>query len=233
MNLQVNRWITILFLAFMQTFNIAAFGKDNFSNDFGFWNTINISKPITEKLQSRFQFSPRLTDNFTGFNQFILHALLGYKFNEHFSFFQGYAWNTTYIPHFRREQRVYQEVNLFHNVNKISFEHRFRLDERFLQHVNGASIRGRYRLKGIFPFDKQKKWSLVLFDELFVNLNSRSGGPSSGIEQNRIYVGINRKITENLNTDLGYQLQHILMREARPDTLNHFVLFSLNFDLGL
>ncbi len=209
----------------------SACAKDTFSNDFGLWTAINVYAPITEKVQTRFQISPRWLDNATDFNQFILHGLLGYKFNEHFSFYQGHAWSTLYIPNFTREQRPYQEAIISHNVDKLCFEHRFRFEERFLQGVDGVALRGRYRLKGIYPLDKNKKWSLVLFDELFINFNSPNDGPEPGIDQNRIYAGINRKFNENISADLGYQLQHRHFPGPKVETLNHFVFFYLNFFL--
>ena len=204
-------------------------------NDLGLWSAVNINAPITEKFQSKFQFSPRWVDNITDFNQFILHALLGYKFNKHFSFFQGYAWSTTYIPHFKREQRPYQELNFYHDVKKLSLEHRFRFEERFLQDIEGITLRGRYRLKGIYPLDKNRKWSLIAFDELFLNFNSHFGGPQRGIDQNRIYIGLNRRLNENVSLEGGYQLQQRFTsgpsNPYKQDLLNHFLVVYLNFSL--
>lgn len=224
-----------LILIFLLTANLISvspvFGKDNFSNDFGLWTAVNVNVPIKGKFESRFQFSPRWLDNATDFNQFILHGLLGYKFNKHLSFFQGYAWSTLYIPHFIREQRPYQELTISHDVDKLSFEHRFRFEERFLQGVDDVSLRGRYKIKGTYPLDKERKWSLVLFDEIFFNLNPQNGGPQAGLDQNRIYAGINHKFNENISSDLGYQLQHLYRRGSTLDTLNHFIFFYLNFSL--
>ena len=208
-----------------------AFANNDFENDLGLWTAVNIHAPITEKIQSRFQISPRWLDNTTDFSQFIVHGLLGYKFNEHFSFYQGYAWNMSYMPSFKREQRIYQEATFSHDIAKVSLDHRFRFEERFLQSIEGISLRARYRLKGTYPLDKLKKWSLVLFDEIFVNLNSHFDGPQAGIDQNRIYTGINRKINENINIDLGYQLQHQFKSRPSRDNLNHFIFFYLNCEL--
>ena len=223
--------LLIIYLVSNLGFPNYASASEIFKNDFGLWTAVNVNAPITEKVLSRFQFSPRWLDNSTDFNQFILHALLGYKVNEHLTFFQGYAWSTLYIPSFRREQRPYQELIISHEVNKLSFEHRFRCEERFLQGVDDVTLRARYSVKGIYPLDKKKKWSLVLFDEIFFNLNSHFDGPQAGLDQNRIYAGINHKFTENISTDLGYQLQHQYRKGSALDTLNHFVFFYLNINL--
>ncbi|MBI2995256.1 MAG: DUF2490 domain-containing protein [Candidatus Melainabacteria bacterium] len=232
MKKKTNSYIIILLVFYLESTNFAfsALANENFKNDLGLWTAINVNAPIKGKLESRFQISPRWLDNTTDFNQFILHALLGYKFNNHLSIFQGYAWNTLHIPNFKREQRPYQELTISHDANQISFEHRFRLDERFLQDIEGISLRARYRLKGSYPIDKAKKWFFVLFDEIFVNLNSHFDGPQAGLDQNRIYAGINHKFNENISADLGYQLQHFYKRSG-TDNLNHFIFFYLNFYL--
>lgn len=204
-----------------------------YENDFGLWTAINGTIPIGSKFENKFQISPRFLDNATGFNQFIIHELLGYKFNKHLSFYQGYAWSTYYIPRFIREQRPYNDLVVSHNVDKFSFEHRLRLEERFIQDVDGVSLRARYRLKGLYPLGKSKKWSLVFFDELFFNLNSPHNGPNSGIDQNRIYAGILRKLTDNFSIEGGYQLQQRLTpgpnNPYKADLLNHFLVIYLNY----
>ena len=225
----------IFIVVFLSILNIGfinhVFASETFKNDFGLWSAVNINAPITEKVQSRFQISPRWRDNSTDFNELTLHGLLGYKFNKHLSFFQGYAWSTLYIPNFKREQRPYQELNITHNIKKVSVEHRFRFEERFLQDIEGITLRGRYRLKGSYPLDKKERWALVLFDELFINFNSHFDGPQAGIDQNRIYAGINHKFSENITADLGYQLQHQYKKGSTRDPLNHFLFFYLNFYL--
>lgn len=200
-------------------------------NDLGTWNGVSINTPITEKIHTKFYVSPRLLDNSTDFNQLILHGLLGYKLNNHFSIWQGYAWSTTYIPNFRREQRPYNDFIYDSTFKKFEIENRIRLEERFLQDIEGVNLRLRYKLKGSYPLDKKKRWKIVLFDEIFTNLNSHYGGPQAGLDQNRIYIGVNRKINEHFNIDTGYQLQHQHKKGPNNDILNHFILIHLNFIL--
>lgn len=200
-------------------------------SDLGLWTRTRIDIPITKKIDGRIYASPRWLDNSTDFNQFILHSLLGYKLNKNFSIWQGYAWSTTYIPTFRREQRLYNDLVLESNYKKLKIENRVRFEERFLQDIEGLSLRSRYRLKGSYPLDKKGNWSAVLFDEIFFNCNSHNSGPQAGLDQNRIYLGLNRKINEHFNIDGGYQLQHSHKKGADNDILNHFILINLNLTL--
>jgi len=50
---------------------------------------------------------------------------------------------------------------------------------------------------------------LVVQDEIFFNLNSPTNGPDSGLDQNRVFVGINRSLNKHMNVDAGYQFQSI------------------------
>lgn len=221
------KFFVFILLTFIN-FNLPA---NCIENDLGSWIGTRFDVPITKKTYGRIYASPRLLDNSTDFSQFILHGLLGYKFNKNFSVWQGYAWSTTYIPNFRREQRPYNDIVLENSFKKLNIENRVRFEERFLQDIEGISIRGRYRLKSSYPLDKKGKWSAVFFDEVFFNCNSHNGGPQAGLDQNRIYLGLNRKINEHFNIDGGYQLQHSHRKGPDNDILNHFIIFNLNFVL--
>lgn len=226
---------TILLVLFLALFTFIrpqfALADRYIDDDLGLWINNNINLPITEKVQSRFQISPRWLDNITDFNQFILHSILGYKLNKNLSIWQGHAWSTTYIPHFRREQKIYQEVLLQNEFPKFNLENRIRLDERFIQDAGSFSFRPRYRLKATFPLTKNKLWSLVAFDEFFYNLTSSSNGPKSGVDQNRIYAGLHRKISDNVSVEGGYQLQYVNSNGPKVDKFNHFIL--LRFEVTL
>jgi hypothetical protein len=197
-------------------------------NDQGLWTGATITTPITEKVHTRIYVSPRWLDSSTDFSQFILHGLLGYKFNKNFSIWQGYAYSRTYISDLKREHRPYNDLVLENNFKKLKIENRIRIEERFLEDIDDVTVRTRYRLRGSYPLDKKEKWNLVLFDEIFVNCNSHFDGPQAGLDQNRIYVGLNRKINEHFNIDGGYLLQHQHREGKNNDNLNHFVLVNLN-----
>lgn len=197
-------------------------------DDLGLWINNNITLPVNEKVYTRFQVSPRLLGNVTDFSQFILHSTLGYKVNENLSILQGHAWSTKF-PNIRREQRIYQEVIYGKEFSRFSLENRVRLDERFIQNAGSFSFRPRYRLKAFFPLNKAKDLSLVIFDELFLNLTTSSSGPKRGVDQNRIYVGLRKDVSKNVSVEGGYQLQHLNSPAPSLDKFNHFVLFNFDF----
>ncbi len=83
----------------------------------------------------------------------------------------------------------------------------------------------------MYPLGNKKKWLLVISNELFLNLNSHFKGPQARIDQNKFFTGINKKISDNINLEGGYQLQYINQKGPQADKLNHIVLFNLYIPL--
>ncbi len=218
------RFFTLIILFIF--LDLSAFAHSHQEDDLGLWINNNVALPITEKVHTRFQISPRFLDNVTDISQFILHSVIGYKVSDNFSVWQGHAWNNTYIPGIRREQRMYQEFIYQKRFSKLRLENRVRLDERFLQNSGSTTFRPRYRLKAYFPLSKSL--DLVAFDEIFLNLTSSSDGPQRGIDQNRIFIGLAKDISSNVSVEGGYQLQHVNSPTPSLDKFNHFILFNFN-----
>ena len=126
---------------------------------------------------------------------------------------------------------MYQQALLENKFPKLMLTNRFRFEERFLQDVEGVLLRTRYQIKGIYPLGKKKIWGLVFYDEIFVNLNSRTDGPQAGIDQNRLFAGLSYKFSDNVRLETGYQLQYINSHAPKDDKLNHIVLISLYYTL--
>ena len=92
-------------------------------------------------------------------------------------------------------------------------------------------MRTRYYVRLQYPLDKKKIWSLVAQTEPFVTLNTRPHGPKAGLDRINSFFGINKIISENLNIDLGYQLQYVNLISPVQDRLNHTILVAFYFNL--
>lgn len=209
------------------TGNRIALADSYLQDDLGLWAPIYLQLPITEKVKGSFEVNPRIQKNITHISQLLVRPSVGYQLNKNLSLWQGYCWTTNYIPRFTREQRIWQQILHEKTFPRFTLINRLRLEERFLQDVEGLSLRGRYFLKGIYPIGKSKVWGLVLADELFVNLVSHFQGPQAGVDQNRLFAGISRKISENVRVETGYQLQYINLPKPTIDKLNHIILINL------
>ncbi|NIO81758.1 MAG: DUF2490 domain-containing protein [Candidatus Aminicenantes bacterium] len=113
-------------------------------------------------------------------------------------------------------------------MTKEIFVSRTRLEWRWIENVPGTAVRFRTLLRGQFPFDEKRVWSIVAQNEIFVNFNSPPNGPAAGFDQNRLFFGLNRKVNEHVFIDGGYQWQTINTEEPGfIDNNNHILLMQL------
>lgn len=215
----------LVLLIFLLTF-LPNYSCKAVENDLGLWTPIWITLPINEKVSSQLEISPRLQNNVTRFNQLFIRPSITYSPNKFFSFTQGYSWNPLFNP-FSNRSRIWEQIQLSNSFPKLRFENRFRLEERFIKDITGVPVRGRYRIGAWIPIDKEKKWTFVTWDEIFVNFNSSPHGPQGGYDRNWLFAGINKKISENVNLEGGYMFQYINNRSPRQDLLNHVILVNL------
>ncbi len=197
---------------------------------FPIYNTIK----FPNKILGWMEVNPRFGDDFSEIDQLLLRPALGYQITQKFSIWQGYAWITNYRPDFTDEHRLYQQISYRDSFSHFRVFSRTRLEERFIRDAVGTALRAREMARLDFPFGEKNEWAWVVYDELFVNLNSIRNGPDSGIDQNRVFVGINRKVNEYLSVDVGYQNQLInTAGSSVPDKMNHIILIQTFFNWRL
>lgn len=192
------------------------------TNDFGLWNPIILKIPITKKLSVVEEFQSRFLDNVTDFDQHLLRSSLGYYVTDNLELRLGHDWFGGYNPSYSDTHVVWEQSEHKFKVKDLTVINRTRIEERFLEDID-MSMRFRHSLRLMYPITKSQKTHFVLWDEIFVNPYSRADGPNSGFSENRIFAGLNHKLSEHVSLEAGYQLQHITSGE---DTLNHIALVS-------
>ncbi len=196
------------------------------------WFPFYLTAPLTDRVLGYFEVNPRYGGNISEIEQLILRPALGYQLTPTFSLWQGYAWVTNYQPSFREEHRIFQQATYSRPFPSFRLLSRTRLEERWIQDSLGTSLRAREMLRLMVPVSGSELWAVVLYDEIFVNLNSIKNGPESGFDQNRAFIGINRTINRHLNIDVGYQNQLLNTRAAGlVNRSNHIILIQtfINF----
>ena len=184
------------------------------SHDFQIWTPVYLTVNFSDKIQGWYEAQPRFGDDASQVNQLLLRTALGYRVADHWSIWQGYAWTPNIEPKFKTENRIYQQLLYIQKFPAIKIMSRTRLEQRWIKDVSGTAVRFRTLLRGQVPLGDQGRWSIVGQDEIFFNLNSPTNGPDSGLDQNRLFVGINRVMNEHLNVDAGYQFQSINTSES-------------------
>ncbi|MCA9473374.1 MAG: DUF2490 domain-containing protein [Nitrospirales bacterium] len=177
------------------------------------------------------EVNPRFGHNISEIDQLLLRPALGYQISPSFSIWQGYAWVTNYEPRFLDEHRLYQQLSFRQAWTGFRMSSRTRFEERFIRDARGTALRAREMIRGDIPFGASTGWGLVIYDEIFVNLNTLQGGPKSGFDQNRVFIGVSRRWTNFLSMDVGYQNQAINRRRG-PNSMNHIILAQWFIDWG-
>ena len=200
-------------------------------HDGQFWFPLYNRFSLSENVKGWAEVNPRFGDDMSEIHQLLLRPALGYQIRPNLSIWQGYAWITNYEPRFSDEHRLYQQLSYRLGFTNVNFSSRTRMEERFIRNTRGVALRAREFLRANFPLDEHKKWAFVLYDEVFVTLNTIRNGPRAGFDQNRLFVGINRKINPHLSVDVGYQNQIINTRGPRfADVMNHILLIQWFID---
>lgn len=189
--------------------------------------------PITARvaLPSRFRLwleaQPRIGGD--GMRMLLLRPAIGYQVLPNWSVYQGYAWTPTFNS-FNSENRIYQESLFDDHWGDLRLVNRTRLEERFIDGVGGTSLRLRNMLRLTHPLDQAHHWYVALSDEPFATLNDTGGGPRSGFDQNRAFLGLRYQLTPNVAIELGYLNQY--SNKRAEDVSSHNALLSLDLSLS-
>lgn len=126
------------------------------------------------------------------------------------------------------ENRLFQQVLLKHSAGRVDFQHRYRLEQRWIE-VRGAprryQNRFRYFLKLTVPLKKQSPWFFAAYDELLLGFGQNHG--SNVYDHNRAYAALGYKTGKWGNVEVGYMNQRLLQRNGRVLENNH--TFQLAF----
>lgn len=141
--------------------------------------------------------------------QLLLRTGLNYHIKPNLIILLGYG----YIPSFDEdaefsnpttsEHRIFQELNMTQAVGQVKFNHRYRIEQRW---VNGDyRNRLRYRLLVTIPFKKDvvKTPFLALYDEIFVNTKV------TVFDRNRSYLALGYNFSKMVSAQVGILNQQV------------------------
>jgi len=181
----------------------------------------------TEAQYRSFEISPNT-------EQVMLRVGANFHINNNYSVSIGYA----HVPNFAfdkdqfpgvqvSENRIWQQFLMRNNLGRVNFEHRYRLEQRWLQ-SNGSNKylnRIRYLIRATVPLNKKtvEKNTLFLsfYDEIFIHFSSVP------FDRNRLYAAVGYQVMPKSNVQIGYLAQTV------NTTTTHYlqVAFFYNLDL--
>lgn len=202
------------------------------NQDFRLWSPVYLTVPLSSSFIGYMEVNPRFGDDVSELDQLFFRPALGYKLTDHLSIWQGYAWIGSYQPRFTGEHRSFQQVIYSRKFSFFKMLSRSRLEERIIDRADGTAMRARTLLRADFPIPQAPNWAIVVYDEIFVNLNSVGHGPEAGLDQNRFFLGMNHRLTQYLNMDLGYQMQALNNGQSGLiNQINHVILLQMFINL--
>lgn len=190
-------------------FTISTFAQQIGDDKLGSWHMYFGTNTISEKVSLHTEAQMRYYENGKNFNQLLLRTGINYHINPNAIATFGYGFIETDVTFEElgdlanlTEHRIFEQFILKNTVGQFKFEHRYRLEQRFISFPdrNETQNRARYRLQVTLPLTDI--FFLNFYDEIFLNLQDNVYG------QNRLYGALGLNVTENLSVQIGYLKNH-------------------------
>lgn len=174
-------------------------------DEMGIWYMYFGTNRVAERWSIHTEAQFRYFETSSNFNQLLLRTGANYHINPNAIATLGYGYietDGTFINFFDEvnsiEHRIFQQFILKNKVWEFLFEHRYRLEQRFIDFgtFTDTQHRARYRIQMTLPLTET--FFLNFYDELFINLQDDLFG------QNRLYGAVGVNITDNSSLQLGY-----------------------------
>ena len=215
--------------------SLVCISNQTFSQDedkLGSWYIYNGFFNFTPKIELFVESQLRTYELISNAQTFFIRAFFNYNLTKsfQFGFSQEYHLNWTYAENpddkLRSEEyRITLQAMLFQSVDRVSVQHRYRYEFRFLD--ESGKQRTRYRIQLAIPITEEKVKQGVVFatvgNEFLLDTK-----PELNFSQNRLYAMIGYQFTRSLNFQFGY------MYIARSNSPNwHRLQFFLTQKLFL
>lgn len=197
----------IVFIAFLLVHNTLAQGSGEVK--LGTWFMYSGTHRVSNKLSINSGAQIREYQTITNLNTILLLTGLSYSINSNIVTTMGYGYlnfDSSYedLPRENNidEHRIFEQISFKNRVWKLRFEHRYRLEQRFLDYTQRKDTehRTRYRLQVTLPLTNT--FFINVYDEIFLNLQNDI------FSQNRLYTAIGMNINKNSKVQLGYLKNH-------------------------
>lgn len=190
------------------------------------WGVVAARMGLTERLSGSLEVQTRFSDDISEFERVVVRPSLRWLFAPSLTGSLGYDAHIVESPSDFLEQRVWQQLSAEHELAGVSGSLRFRLEERFIEDVDGAAVRARIRLRLQAPLPRPA-WYLAGSNEVLVGFNSLRGGPERGFDEDRLFAGVGRSLGRGLKLEAGYQLQYV--HRSGEDRANHALVIVLGW----
>ncbi len=216
------------------------------------WNYFG-NHHLNDQLTLHTEYQWRRSDFASHWQQSLLLVGLNQKVADQTTLGGGYGWIISFpygafpIAAKTNEHRMYEELIMNNGAGRFGFNHRYRLEQRWLENaslspagvreVNGYTFknRARYRLLVTYPLNHRTMQDhtlfLATFDEVFLGFGN--GIVKNILDQNQLYFGLGYRFNADGNFQLGYLNQRIIksdgLRQENDHTLQTALTYNLDF----
>lgn len=194
-------------------------------SDGGLWLTTSYTKKINTNWSASIAIQPRFNNDIENLERVVISPSVNYLLDPKQTLTLGYDAHIIDEPVSKLEQRIWQKYTRKVPGDILMGTGRVRLEERFIEDVDGTALRLRLKAGVRLPLSNTN-YDFIISDEYFINVNDLSGGPEDGFDQNLFFFGCGRSLTNNIKANFGYQMQHI-NRPVEDLTIHQlFISFS-------
>ncbi len=189
--------------------------------DFRTWGILNINQKMDKDWSFQSDIQYRTYEDLDQLQQLLIRGGIGYNLTDNNNtILAGYAYIQNRTPSdtddyaHNNEHRLYQQFTTKHAIQRFNLAHRFRVEERFLQH--DTQFRFRYQLTATVPLNNTKlidnTWYLKAYDELFIQAVK-----DKTFDRNRLGLSLGYVISPTFSVEGGYMLQSL--KSSKSDHL--------------
>ncbi len=204
---------------------IASLVAQNPEEKLGNWIGATSSMRFANKWSLFLQGELRTWEMASNLNEVLWRAAIHFDFNKKLNGAIGYVrvdtWPYENEPYRKfYENRFFQEFLIKSKWGKVAVKNRFRIEQRWItteEYGKEYSNRVRYMLGFTIPLNGNSVVKgtnfITVFNEVFVDLDKfdywfdREAG-EAGLNQNRLYAGFGRKLSDQASISVGFLWQH-------------------------
>jgi hypothetical protein len=237
---------------FLLTVANSLFAQKNISDQNHGWIMFFGNHRLTNKISLHTEYQWRRADVFSSWQQSLTRVGVDYRVADNVTFTVGYGYIVTWpygeFPVALKfdEHRLWQTLTLTQRTGRFYFNHRFRLEQRWVENVvtsanNPPAIDGysfkeriRYRFLVNVPLNKKNLEPgavfLSVYDEPFLQFGYHFG--ANFLDQNRLYGAIGYVLNSHCNVQAGYMQQTVVKNDGFKIERNHTLQLAVtyNFD---
>lgn len=218
------------------------------------WWVLNSTIRFHDLVSVYLELQPRAADFIKSPLQVQARGALNLHLNKDIFFSLGYVFTETWpygafpaatpFP----EHRLWEQAQMGHQVGRVRFQHRGRLEQRFIGHMTKGddgeyflenfdySNRMRYLIRAIIPLNHANldpnTFFLNIYDEIFINFASPLV-KANIFDQNRASLSLGYQATTDFSVQVGYINQFIEKSDGLRFESNHGLLVTVTYNPDL